>query len=407
MNRKFVTVSAIAAAIGVFYAQAEAQRVPTVYPTPAYASAYASLGAAGAGGQPVYVVTSRDVGARATLGGTVVPERDVTLTAQLPGRVVYVIGQEGTRFKRQAVLVALGDDELLAQRNAAIADMNNALYAMQNSQVQYDRQLYSNPKASADTGMGMGMPNMFDQFFTRPMSDLAGVGDSGMGRRADVYGAGASVGQARSQVTAARSRIQQIDSKLRDTRSIAPFEGVISKKFVEVGDTVQPGQPLVKIANDQHLQIRVDVPARLMRGDLIRVGETVPVKLDMGEKLIDTKVAVVFPVADAQRHTVTVKLDLPKDTSARPGMYVEVHVPDTSVPRSAQPWVPKEAVLWRGSLPAVFVLTGNDRKELRMIRVGDADGDGYTVLSGLQEGERIFQHPLPGAVSGWGSSDQR
>ena len=144
-----------------------------------------------------------------------------------------------------------------------------------------------------------------------------------------------------------------------------------------------------------------------MHGDLIRVGETVPVKLDMGDKLIDTKVAVVFPVADAQRHTVTVKLDLPKDTMARPGMYVEVHVPDTSVPRSALPWVPKEAVLWRGSLPAVFVLTGNDRKELRMIRVGDPSGDGYTVLSGLHEGERIFQHPLPGAVSGWGSSDQR
>jgi len=403
MNRKLVTVSAVAAAIGVFYAQAEAQKVPTVYPLPAYVS----TAVAGAGGQSVYLVTSREVGARATLGGTVVPERDITLTAQLPGRVVYLIGQEGTRFNRQAVLVALGDDELLAQRSAAIASMNNALYAMRNSQVQFDRQVYSGGKGSPDTGMGMGIPNMFDQFFTRPMGDMVGVGNSGLERRADVYGAVSSVEQARTQVTAARARIQQIDSKLRDTRSIAPFEGVITKKFVEVGDTVQPGQSLVQIANDQHLQIRVDVPARLMHGDLIRVGETVPVKLDMGDKLIDTTVAVVFPVADAQRHTVTVKLDLPKESAARPGMYAEVHVPDTSVPRSALPWVPKEAVLWRGSLPAVFVLTGNDRKELRMIRVGDTDGDGYTVLSGLNEGERIFQNPLPGAVSGWGSSDQR
>jgi len=403
MNKKLVSIIAITAAIGVVYAQAEGQKPAVVSPLLAFAAA----GVAGAGDQSVFVVTSREVGARATLGGTVVPERDVTLTAQLPGRVVYLIGQEGTRFRRQAVLVALGDDELLAQRSAAIADMNNALYAMRNTQVQYDRQLYSGNKGSPDTGMGMGMPNMFDQFFTRPMGDMVGVGNSGLERRAEVYGAVSSVEQARSQVTSARARIQQIDSKLRDTRSVAPFEGVITKKFVEVGDTVQPGQSLVEIANDQQLQIRVDVPARLMHGDLIRVGETVPVKLDMGKKLIDTKVAVVFPVADAQRHTVTVKLDLPEDTGARPGMYVEVHVPDTSVPRSALPWVPKESVLWRGSLPAVFVLTGTDRRELRMIRVGDSDGDGFTVLSGLHEGERIFKNPLPGAVSGWDSGDQR
>ena len=403
MNKKLLSIPAIALAIGVIYAQAEVLKVPAVYPYQAFASA----GAASAANQSVYVVTSREVGARASLGGTVVPERDVTLTAQLPGRVVYLIGQEGTRFRSQAVLAALGDDALLAQRSAAVADMNNALYAMRNSQVQYDRQVYSGGKGTPDTGMGMGMPNMFDQFFTRPMGDMVGVGDSGLERRAEVYGAVSSVEQARSQVTSARARIRQIDAKLRDTRSIAPFEGVITKKFVEIGDTVQPGQSLVEIANDQKLQIRVDVPARLMHGDLIRVGETVPVKLDTGEKLIDAKVAVVFPVADSQRHTVTVKLDLPQDSSARPGMYAEVHVPDASVPRSALPWIPKESILWRGSLPAVFVLTSSDRKELRMIRVGDSDGDGFTVLSGLHEGERIFQNPLPGAVSGWGAGDQR
>lgn len=391
MIKKFLSISAIAAVVGVSFAQVEGGG-----PAPTRPSGVA----AALDNQSVYVVRSREVGSRATLGGTVVPHREVTLTAQLPGRVVYLIGEEGTRFRQRAVLVALGDDELLAQRSAAIADMNNALYAMRNSQVQYDRQLYSG-KSSPDTGMGMGMPNMFDQFFSRPMGDMMGVGNSGVERRAEVLGAVSTVEQARSQVNAARARIRQIDSKLRDTRSIAPFEGVISKKFVEVGDTVQPGQPLVKIANDKRLQVRVDVPARLMHGDLIRVGETIPVKLDIGDRLIDATVAVVFPVADSQRHTVTVKLDLPPDSGARPGMYTEVHVPDASVPETALPWVPKEAVLWRGSLPAVFVETSDNRKELRMIRVGGSDGNGYTVLSGLSEGERIYSRPTSGAVSGW------
>jgi len=399
MIKKLVFISAVAAIVGVAFAQVQGG-------TPTGPAPYSRGAAAVAGNPDLYVVTSREVGARATLGGTVVPHREVTLAAQLPGRVVYIIGEEGTRFRQRAVLVALGDDELLAQRNAAIADMNNALYAMRNSQVQYDRQLYSG-KSSPDTGMGMGMPNMFDQFFTRPMGDMMGVGNTGVERRAEVLGAVSTVEQARTQVTGARARIQQIDSKLRDTRSIAPFEGVITKKFAEVGDTVQPGQPLVKIANDKRLQVRVDVPARLMHGDLIRVGETVPIKLDVGNQLIDAEVAVVFPVADAQRHTVTVKLDLPEDSGARPGMYVEVHVPDASVPQTALPWVPKNAVLWRGSLPAVFVETPDNRKELRMIRVGGSDDQGYTVLSGLNEGERIYARPMPGAVSGWEAGAER
>ena len=399
MIKKLVFISAVAAVVGVAFAQVQG-RAPSE-PAP-YSRGPASV----AGNPDLYVVTSREVGARATLGGTVVPHREVTLAAQLPGRVVYVIGEEGTRFRQRAVLVALGDDELLAQRNAAIADMNNALYAMRNSQVQYDRQLFSG-KRSPDTGMGMGLPNMFDQFFTRPMGDMMGVGNTGVERRAEVLGAVSTVEQARTQVTRARARIQQIDSKLRDTRSIAPFEGVVTKKFVEVGDTVQPGQPLVKIANDKRLQVRVDVPARLMHGDVIKVGETVPVKLDVGNKLIDAEVAVVFPVADAQRHTVTVKLDLPEDSGARPGMYAEVHVPDASVPQTALPWVPKTAVLWRGSLPAVFVETPDNRKELRMIRVGGSDAQGYTVLSGLNEGERIYARPMPGSVSGWEAGGER
>ena len=398
MIKKFVMISAAVAVVGVCYAQAQGN----------FGSGPGSRGAAGAGidSRDIYVVTGKQVGARATLGGSVVPERAVTLTAQLPGRVVYLVGEEGTRFRQGAVLVALGDDELLAQRSAAIASANNAMYAVRNAQVQYDRELYSG-KSSPNTGMGMGVPNMFDQFFTRPMGDMVGLGNEGVERRAEVYGAVSSVEQAHSQVQSARARIRQIDSKLRDTRSVAPFEGVITQKFVEVGDTVQPGQSLVKIANDQSLQIRVDVPARLMHGDQIKVGAVVPAKLDISEELIDTRVAVVFPVADPQRHTVTVKLTLPQDSGARPGMYAEVHVPDSTVVSSTLPWVPSSALLWRGSLPAVFVMTPDNRKELRMIRVGESDGQGYTVLSGLTEGERIFSKPLPGTVSGWNSGNNR
>ena len=63
-----------------------------------------------------------------------------------------------------------------------------------------------------------------------------------------------------------QAEIRAIDAKLRDARSVAPFDGVIMKKFVEVGDTVQPGMPLLKYADVEYLQIVVDVPGRLRPG---------------------------------------------------------------------------------------------------------------------------------------------
>ena len=47
--------------------------------------------------------------------------------------------------------------------------------------------------------------------------------------------------------------IEEIDAKLRDAKSLAPFDGVITKKFIEVGDTVQPGQPLIDFSESAAL----------------------------------------------------------------------------------------------------------------------------------------------------------
>jgi len=237
----------------------------------------------------VITVESRPVGAVTTLGGTVVPFREVTLSAQLPGRVVFLKGGEGDWFEEKQILAALGDEDLLAQRRAAIADVANADFALRNARVQFSREIYSGRSNRPNTDMGMGMPSMFDQFFTKPMAGMSGLSSPGMDRHAEVYGAGTNVEQAQAALARAQARIEEINAKLRDTRSIAPFAGVIVQKFAEVGDTIQPGQPILKVADTRNLQIRVEVPARLMPG--LRKGMTIPAKLDVGNTRIETHIA--------------------------------------------------------------------------------------------------------------------
>ena len=339
-----------------------------------------------------------------SLGGTVIPYKEVTLAAQLPGRVKFLAGIEGDSFEKGAVLVALDDSELLAKRNSALAQWANAESQLRAAGVRYSRELWS-PQSESTPG-GMGLPNLFDQMFTEPMESFSGTRRRGVERHADLYSSGVQITQAQNSLVAARSQIQAIDAKLRDAKSLAPFNRVIMKKFVEVGDTMQPGQPLLVFADVEYLQVLVDVPARLRPG--ISEGMMLQAQLDVGNQIVPVRVAQIFPMADAQRHTVKVKFDLPQGVSA-PGMYSKVLVPDFTAPARNYPVIPVSALRYNGSLPGVYVLGPEGTPQLRLIRVGESLEGGYvSVLSGLSAGERVLSNPGIGVSAGWtGSGEER
>ncbi len=342
-------------------------------------------------------VVTAQIGGSATVGGTVVPFKQVTLSAQAPGIVTFLAGAEGHRAEEGEVLVRLDDQNLAAQRRAALSQVYQAEAALRNSYMQYSRELYS-PRVNSVTGFpGMGVPATFDQFFTRGFSSMTGQSNPGLERQADLYAQGVGVDQAQNALAAAQANLEAIDAGLRDYQSVAGFAGVVVAKHVEVGDTVQPGMPLVTYAFVDYLRVEADVPVRLAAG--LAEGMLVPARLDAGAQ-VEAKVAQIYPVADPMRHTVTVKFDLPLGTPGGPGMYAEVTVPDASVPVQTQTAVPAEALLWRGSLPSVFVLD-NGRPSLRIVRVGYPLADGrVSVVSGLSGGEVVILNPPASLVSG-------
>ncbi|MCB1762203.1 MAG: efflux RND transporter periplasmic adaptor subunit [Gammaproteobacteria bacterium] len=363
----------------------------------AFATALPAQGRAQAGSGDYFTVQQARGAPTVSLGGTVIPYREVTLAAQLPGRVKYLAGIEGDSFKQGSLLVALDDSELLAKRNSALAQLANAESQFQSAGIKYDRELWS-PQGEAAPG-GMGIPNLFDQMFTQPMESFSGTRQRGVERRADLYSSGIQINQARNAIMSARSAIEAIDAKLRDAKSLAPFDGVIIKKYIEEGDTMQPGQPLLVFADVEYLQVLVDVPARLRPG--LNEGMMLQAQLDVGDQVVPVRVAQIFPMADAQRHTVKVKFDLPQGVSA-PGMYAKVLVPDFTAPARNYPVIPTSAVRYNGSLPGVYVEGSDGQAELRLIRVGEnLDGGYISVLSGLSEGERVLRNPGLTVSSGW------
>ncbi len=346
----------------------------------------------------VETVVSAVYDRKVNLGGTVIPFKEVTLTAQLAGQVNYIAGVEGDSFQAGTLLISTDDDALRAQRKAAMAQWNQASYSYQNAHAQYNRELWS-PK-SEQSMPGMALPNLMDQVFSRPMSNGMGVGNSDVEKRADLTDAISRVKGAQAQMAVIKAQIDEIDVRLGDTKSTAPFNGVIVKKMVEAGDTVQPGQPLVVFAKSNHLSIDLNVPVSLMQG--IQKGQILTARIAKGSP-IEVRVSQVFPVANGQQHTVKVKLDLPLGAPAAPGMYAQVAIHNSTSQNQAFPTISAQAIVKRGSLPAVFTYDPKTNLvNMKIVRIGKASMNGYhTVLSGLTEGEQIIANPPANIRSGW------
>ena len=336
---------------------------------------------------------------RLFVGGSVAAHKSVVLSAQMPGRIISISGEEGDRFKRGDLLVKINDDELLAKRQIALAQFATASIAVNNAGVQYNRKIVSSSTSNNAPG-GMGMPGMFDQLVTNPMSDMMGTREYGVERGADIFAARAQLDQAHQALGQARSQIQQIDTKLRDTLSIAPFGGVITTKSIEVGDTVQPGQTLLVYEDLDVLQIVIDVPGRLIHN--LKEGQSLNARIDGLNDEILVKVSKIFPTSDPVRHTTRVKLTLPGASRVSPGNYAEVWIPVSKSKVQRRLLVPSTAVIERGGIPSIFVVNQKNQAELRLIRVGETLSSGYiTILYGVKENERVLDKPPAFVTSGY------
>ncbi len=337
----------------------------------------------------IITVSSGDAGGSVALGGTVEPEKIVNFSAQMPGDVSFVAGSEGDAFRAGDQLVILDTNALLAKREQVLSQLANAKAAHRNSIIQYNHE-QQNPNSQANAMLG-GAPSLFGMF-ADPIRLFTGQGDPGVERHASLYAMGVQVETALNGVHQAQASLREIDESLKNAISYAPFDGVILKRMVEKGDIVQSGMPLVSFADVTRLQIRVEVPTRLLK--TLNDNGPIRVRLDGYAELINVSVERIFPMAAAGGNTTTVEFGLPQTISAHPGMYAEIMLPDPNNRTSALPVIPSSAITWRGSLPAVFLVDDAGNHRLRLIRIDDhATSGDISVISGIQVGDRILSQP--------------
>ncbi|WP_245539460.1 efflux RND transporter periplasmic adaptor subunit [Thiofilum flexile] len=345
---------------------------------------------------PVEVVNNLST---SILGSTVIPYKEVTLSAQTAGVVKFIAGEVGTAFPKEVALVQIDESQLLAKRNAVLAQIQNAQAALRSSEVQYNRELISPRSKDVGAMPGFGLPAIMDQMFTKPMADtVLGGYNSEAVRYSDLMTSANHVSQANGMVQQALSQLQEVDAALRNTQAIAPFEGIILQKLVEVGDAVQPGQPLLRIGFMKYMRLLADVPAGMI--NQLQEGMEIDVRIDGVSDMTKAKVTQIYPLADPERHTITVKLDLPTQIQTKPGVYAELLLPANPNSVAKTLLIPETAILRGRSLPSVLVVA-NNKSELRLVRTGSVYGSKIEIVSGLKPNEQVIDNPPPKVGSGW------
>lgn len=217
---------------------------------------------------------------------------------------------------------------------------------------------------------------------------IEAVHERGLVSRQEFDQARNNLAAARARVERARAAVSEAQEQLSYTRVLAPYGGILTERHVEVGEAVNPGQPLLSGLSLEQLRVVVDLPQKY--AELARTERQAQVTLADG-RVLETGEMTFYPYANPQTHTFRLRMRLTEPNgSLFPGMLVKVGVPVSS--REAL-WVPASSLIQRSELRAVFVLDDQDQPRLRQVRAGARDGDRLEILAGLSEGERVVTNP--------------
>ncbi len=285
-------------------------------------------------------VRSEPISISREVTGIVTSLHESTLASKVVGLVEEIRVREGDSVKAGSLLVRLDNRDLQAQLARAEAELENAAL-----QLERMKELYA--------------------------------GESVAKQELD---------NAERTFRVARATRETILANLAYTSIEAPFSGVITEKYIELGELATPGRPLLRLVDPSRLRLETTVPETDIAA--LATGEEVEVRLDaIGDEPITATVTQIIPSADPATHSFLVRAELPPLPGLKRGLFGRMSF---TVGKRSGILLPKEAVHRAGELTRVYVADAGDVIRSRLVKLGKDHQNRVEVLSGLVPGERVL-----------------
>jgi len=289
--------------------------------------------------------------------GTVKARLRARVGAERAGRVATIPHREGSRVRRGAAMLLLDPSTAEKQLELARRDLEAASAAAILARQQHER--------------------------------TAALFKSGLVPKSSLETAEAELSGAEARDQRARSAVRLAQDELSHLRVPAPFDGVVSQRMVEVGESVVPGQPVLEVVSLGRLY----VSAPLDEIDIGRVREGLPARVTLDPyrgrvwQGVVTRVSPVVNDIKEQNRTLDVEVEMTPDPSApepKPGTSADVEI--VLDRRDGVLRVPTNSIIESKSV----LVVENGKAVSRNVTTGLKNWDWTEVTSGIAEGAAVI-----------------
>jgi RND family efflux transporter MFP subunit len=198
----------------------------------------------------------------------------------------------------------------------------------------------------------------------------------------------AAARSSQASVEAARAQSREQANQTGYASLVADTEGVVTGIDAEVGQVVQAGTPVVRVARTDEKEVVIGVPEDQV--DELRQGGEVRVRLwAEPNRAMPGKIREVSPVADPATRTYTVKVSIPASEEVRLGMTAVVELlRKAGGTAGAQLRAPLSSLVQNKGASAVWVIE-NGAVRLQPVQVGGVAGNDVLLTGGVKPGQAI------------------
>ena len=293
-----------------------------------------------------------------SFSGKLEAETHSNLSTRIMGQIAKIKVETGQKVKKGQVLVEIHAKDIQAKKAQVKANSLAAEAAYANAKKDYDRYkvLFEQKSASQKE-----MDDITTKY-NMTKAQLEAINEMGVG----------------------------IDEMLRYTTIKAPYNGVITRKYMNEGDLASPGIPLVAIEKQGGFKVMARIPeteiSKIKQNDLVMVKISA-----LNNVEISGFVSEVNPSSQYTGNQFEAKIVLKptreQKSSLYSGMYANVLLEKGEMPSIM---IPKKVLIHKGQLSGIYTLSQSGTAMLRWVRLGKTIGDQVEILSGLSDGEKYI-----------------
>jgi RND family efflux transporter MFP subunit len=347
-------------------------------------------------------VVKKSLGRQITLSSELVPFQEIDVYAKESGYVNKLLVDYGTHVKAGQLMAILEIPELEAQLQEDQAEIKNA--ADQVSRAQHELYRYQAQYKALHlqytrlNGVFESQPGIVAQ---QEVDDAQG---KDLAASSQVDAGQAALEAAQSQMSVAKAKLSHDQSLFDYSRITAPFPGVITERFANLGTLVQAGtssstqaMPIVRLSEDDLFRLVIPVPESYVR--YIRIGDHVDVLVPSLNHTFPGKVARFSVDVREDTRTMHTEVDVPNPQRVLlPGLYANAEL--LLDRKNDVPTVPVQALNHEGDKTTVFVVNRDGELEDRAVQVGLQTASDAEITSGLSEGEQVVMSDRSGLKPG-------